>query len=178
VEAARGGDRDAFAVLVHQASDRLFALAYRILRDPHAAEDVLQDALITIWRELPGLRESDRFEAWVHRILIHTCYAQSRRDKRRMSVIRPLAADDPEAPDDAQTVIDRDELERIFRRLPVDQRAVFVLHHYTGLPLVEVADTLGIPAGTARSRLHYATRALRASMRIEAIPAAHEGRAI
>jgi RNA polymerase sigma-70 factor (ECF subfamily) len=176
VEAAQGGDRDAFAVLVHQASDRLFAVAYRILRDPQTAEDALQDALVMLWRELPGLREPDHFEAWAHRILVHACYAQSRRDRRRMSVLRPLTADGPATPDGSQSVIDRDELERIFRRLPLDQRAVFVLHHYTGMSLVEVAGTLGIPAGTARSRLHYATRALRSSMRTQAVIAASEDR--
>ena len=171
VEAARDGDRDAFALLVHQVSDRMFAVAYRILREPTAAEDALQDALISAWRELPGLREPDRFEAWIHRILVHACYAEGRRERRRMGAIRALPSDGPSTPDGSQAVIDRDELERIFRRLPFDQRAVFVLHHYSGLPLVEIAGALGIPAGTARSRLHYATRALRAAMPLMASPA-------
>jgi RNA polymerase sigma-70 factor (ECF subfamily) len=72
--------------------------------------------------------------------------------------------------------VDRDELERVFRRLPVDQRAVFVLHHHLGLHLTEIAETLGIPDGTARSRLHYATRALRAAVEADAGPVASEGR--
>ena len=65
--------------------------------------------------------------------------------------------------DDYQSISDRDELERAFRQLPLDQRAVFVLHHHAGLPLVAVAEALGIPDGRARSRLHYATLALRAA---------------
>ena len=161
VERARRGDTDAFALLVHQVSDRLFAIAFRILRDAGLAEDALQNALLAAWRQLPGLREPDRFEAWVHRILVHACYAeagQRRRYSERIRVIHPQAWI---TPDIGVALADRDELERIFRRLPMEQRAVFVLHHYLGLPLVEIAETLGIPAGTARSLLHYATRALR-----------------
>jgi len=78
-------------------------------------------------------------------------------------MLRGCTADVRNDIDDFQRISDRDELERAFRRLPLDQRAVFVLHHHVGLPLVAVAETLGIPDGTARSRLHYATRALRAA---------------
>ena len=163
VERARSGDREAFADLVHQISDTLLGVARRILRDPTLAEDVLQNALLTIWRKLPHLREADRFEGWAFRILVHACYADAPRNRRWASAIRVLHADVASDVDDYQTVSDRDELERAFRRLPLDQRAVFVLHHHVGLPLVAVAETLGIPDGTARSRLHYATRTLRAA---------------
>jgi RNA polymerase sigma-70 factor (ECF subfamily) len=176
VEQARQGDRDAFASLVHQVSDALFAVAHRILRDTDLAEDALQVALITAWRELPHLREVDRFEAWVHRILVHACYAEARRSRRWTANVRALPVDGPASPDAHLSVADRDELERAFRRLPIDQRAVFVYHHYLGLPLVEIAETLGIPAGTARSRLHYATRALRAAIEADAEPVLEEGR--
>jgi RNA polymerase sigma-70 factor, ECF subfamily len=161
VERARRGDADAFAALVHQVSDPLFAVAYRILRDAELAEDALQNALLATWRQLPGLRDIERFEAWAHRILVHACYAEAGRRRRWAANIRLIRPDGWSSPDASQVVADRDELERVFRRLPVDQRAVFVLHHYLGLPLAEIADTLGVPAGTARSRLHYATRALR-----------------
>jgi RNA polymerase sigma-70 factor (ECF subfamily) len=163
VERARSGDHDAFTYLVHQISDTLLGVARRILRDPTLAEDVLQNALLTIWRKLPHLREADRFEAWAFRILVHACYADAPRNRRWASTIRVLHPDVPSGADDIQRVSDRDELEQAFRRLPLDQRAVFVLHHHVGLPLVVVAETLGIPDGTARSRLHYATRALRAA---------------
>jgi RNA polymerase sigma-70 factor (ECF subfamily) len=162
VERARSGDQEAFADLVHQISDTLLGVARRILRDPFLAEDVLQNALLTIWRKLPHLREADRFEGWAFRILVHACYAEPR-NRRWASAIRVLHADVASDVDDIQKIADRDELERAFRRLPLDQRAVFVLHHHVGLPLVAVAETLGIPDGTARSRLHYATRALRAA---------------
>ena len=163
VERARSGDQDAFADLVHQVSDTLLGVARRILRDPGLAEDALQNALLTIWRKLPHLREADRFEGWAFRILVHACYTEAPRNRRWASTIRVLQADIPSEVDDFQTISERDELEQAFRRLPLDQRAVFVLHHHVGLPLVAVAETLGIPDGTARSRLHYATRALRAA---------------
>ena len=163
VERARSGDRDAFEDLVHQISDTLLGVARRILRDPALAEDVLQNALVTIWRKLPHLRDAERFEGWAFRILVHACYADAPRNRRWASAIRVLHADVASGVDDVQKIVDRDELEHAFRLLPLDQRAVFVLHHYVGLPLVAVAETLGIPDGTARSRLHYATRTLRAA---------------
>jgi RNA polymerase sigma-70 factor (ECF subfamily) len=161
VERARSGDQEAFADLVHQVSDSLFSVARRILRDPGLAEDVLQDALVTIWRKLPHLREPDRFEAWAYRILVHACYADAPRNRRWAATVRVLPLARADETDDYRSISDRDVLERAFRGLPLDQRAVFVLHHHVGLPLVAVAETLGIPDGTARSRLHYATRALR-----------------
>jgi len=161
VERARSGDQEAFADLVHQISDSLFGIARRILRDPDLAEDVVQNALVSIWRKLPHLREPDRFEAWAYRILVRACYADAPRNRKWAATVRLLPADRADDVDDFQAISDRDELERAFRRLPLDQRAVFVLHHHAGMPLVLVAETLGIPDGTARSRLHYATRALR-----------------
>jgi RNA polymerase sigma-70 factor, ECF subfamily len=176
VEQARRGDREAFAVLVHQVSDSLYAVAHRILRDTGLAEDALQNALVLAWRRLPHLRDTDRFEAWIHRILVHACYDEVQRSRRWSANVRVLPVDGPTTPDDTAAVAARDELERAFRRLPVEQRAVFVLHHYLGLPLVEVAEMLGIPAGTARSRLHYATLGLRAALIGDAEPMLTGGR--
>jgi RNA polymerase sigma-70 factor (ECF subfamily) len=161
VERARSGDQQAFADLVSQVSDTLFGVARRILRDPGLAEDVLQNALVTIWRKLPHLRDVDRFDPWAFRILVHACYADAPRNRRWASTVRALPTNRADGSDDYRSFDDRDELESAFRRLPLDQRAVFVLHHHMGLPLVAVAEMLGIPDGTARSRLHYATRALR-----------------
>lgn len=176
VEQAMHGDRDAFGWLVNQVADRMFAVAVRILRDSHPAEDALQSALVTVWRQLPTLRDPDRFEAWVRRIVVHACYAEARRNRSWSANVRALPVDGPAAPDQLLGVSDRDALDRAFRRLTVEQRAVFVLHHHLGLPLVEIAETLGIPAGTARSRLHYATRMLRAAIEADAAAVAPEGR--
>ena len=161
VERARRADREAFAVLVHQVSDSLYAVAYRILRDPGRAEDALQNALVLAWRRVPKLRDADRFEAWIHRILVHACYDESQRARHWTASVRILPIDGHSTPDNTDAIADRDELERAYRRLSVEQRAVFVLHHYVGLPLVEIAELLEIPTGTARSRLHYAIAGLR-----------------
>jgi RNA polymerase sigma factor (sigma-70 family) len=176
VEQARRGDREAFAILVHQVSDSLYAVAHRILRDTGLAEDALQNALVIAWRRIPHLREPDRFEAWFHRILVHACYDESQRARHWTANVRVLPVDGLSTPDRSTSFADRDELERAFRRLPVDQRAVFVLHHYVGLPLVEIAEMLEIPAGTARSRLHYATRGLRTALEAESESAVNGGR--
>jgi RNA polymerase sigma factor (sigma-70 family) len=176
VEQAMRGDREAFGWLVTQTGDRMFAIATRILRDPHLAEDALQGALITAWRQLPSLRDPDSFEAWVRKLVVHSCYAEARRRTSWSANVRVLPVDGPAAPDEYVSVSDRDALDRAFRRLTVEQRAVFVLHHHLGLSLVEIAETVGIPAGTARSRLHYATRALRAAVEADALPGVPEGR--
>ena len=176
VERAQDGDRDAFAALVGMTSDRMYALAFRILRDADLAEDALQGAFITVWRQLPALRDPGRFEAWVRRLLVHACYAEARRKRTWTTHIRVLPVDGPAVPDDTVSIHDRDVLDRAFRRLTVEQRAVFVLHHHMGLQLTEIAESLGIPAGTARSRLHYATRVLRQAVEADAAPVAPEGR--
>lgn len=176
VELAMRGDRDAFRSLVLEISDRMYAIATRILRDADLAEDALQGALVTAWRQLPTLRDPGRFEAWVRRLVVHACYAEARRRRSWAANVRVLPVDGPAAPDTLISIVDRDALDRAFRRLTVEQRAVFVLHHHVGLPLVEIAETLGIPAGTARSRLHYATRALKAAVEADSAPVAPEGR--
>jgi RNA polymerase sigma-70 factor (ECF subfamily) len=177
VERARAGDRDAFASLVHQVSDRLYAVAFRILRDTGLAEDALQNALVTAWRQIPHLREPDRFDAWIHRVLINSCYVEARHTRQWTAKVGAVSdADRVSTPDESRAAADWDELERAFRKLPLDQRSVFVLHHYVGLPLVEIAHTLGIPPGTARSRLHYATRALRSAIEADRGPVVKEGR--
>jgi RNA polymerase sigma-70 factor (ECF subfamily) len=174
---ARQGDREAFESLVHATSDRLFAIAVRILRDGQLAEDALQSALIACWRQLPNLRDPARFEAWTRRLLINACYAEARRRSVWSANVRVLPVDGPADPNSSLlSVVDRDVLDRAFRRLSVEHRAVFILHHHSGLPLVEIAESLGIPAGTARSRLHYATRTLRAAIEADAAPVVPEGR--
>ena len=163
VERARAGDEEAFASLASAAGDRLLAIAYRILRDLGLAEDAVQQTLVLAWRELPSLRDVERFDAWLRRLLVHACYREARRGRRWATNVRILP-DAATTTDDYNTVVQRDQLERGFRRLPPEQRAVFVFHHYLGLTLIEVAAELGVPLGTVKSRLHYATNTLRAAL--------------
>ena len=165
VEQAGRGDEEAFASLAAASIDRLMAIAFRILRDVGRAEDAVQQALISAWRQLPNLRDPDRFDAWLRRLLVNACYAEARRERRWSSNIRALTLDDaPASGDAASAVAFRDQFERIFRRLPPDQRAVFVYRHYLGYELAEIAAELEVPLGTVKSRLHYATHALRSAM--------------
>ena len=168
VDQAKRGDEEAFDALARMVGDRCMAIAVRILRDAHLAEDAVQAALVVAWREIRTLRDPDRFEPWLHRILTHECYAEARRRTRWSANIRVLPVEETREAAGILTVNDRDQLERAFRRLTLEQRAVIVFHHYLGLPLVEVAERLGIPLGTAKSRLHHATSALRASLEADA----------
>ena len=168
VEQAKRGDREAFDSLARLTGDRCMAIAFRILRDFDLADDAVQSALLTAWRELRALRDPDLFEPWLHRILTNACYAEARRRKRWSEGIQLLPAEPVHGPDDYATVDNRDQLERAFRRLTVQQRAVLVFHHYIGLPLPEVAVRIGIPLGTVKSRMHHAKRALRASLEADA----------
>jgi RNA polymerase sigma-70 factor (ECF subfamily) len=144
------------------------------LRDTDLAEDAVQSALIAAWRNLPSLRDPDRFEAWARKLVIRACFEESNKRKRLAANVRRLELDDADTRDDYLTLADRDAVDRAFRRLTVEQRTVFVLHHHVGLRLVEIAETLGIPAGTARSRLHYATRSLQAAAGDEMRPTTQE----
>jgi RNA polymerase sigma-70 factor (ECF subfamily) len=168
VDRAKRGDEEAFDALAREVGDRCMAIACRILRDIALAEDAVQAALLMAWRDLRMLRDSDRFEPWLHRILTNECYAEARRRTRWSANIRLLPVENPPEASGILTVNDRDQLERAFRRLTLEQRAVLIFHHYVGLPLPEVADRLGIPRGTAKSRLHHATAALRASVDADA----------
>ena len=168
VEQARRGDREAFAVLVHQVSDSLYSVAFRILRDAGLAEDALQNALVLAWRRLPKLRDADRFEAWIHRILVNACYAEAKRASKWSANVVMLPVDGPASRDTTQDIVTRDALERGFRRLPTEQRAAFVLHHYLGWSVAEIAENLGVPAQTIKSRIRYATSTLRAALEADA----------
>jgi RNA polymerase sigma factor (sigma-70 family) len=168
VEQAQRGDAEAFDSLTRLVGDSCLAIAVRILRDLDLAEDAVQGALITAWHELRTLRDPSRFEPWLHRILTNACYVEARRRKRWAEGPRILHVAGASSPDEYLTVDDRDLLERAFRRLTVEQRAVLAFHHYLGLSISEVANRLGIPVGTAKSRLHHATRVLRASIEADA----------
>ena len=175
ISRARQGDRDAFGQLAESSIDRLYAIAIRVLRDRARAEDAVQIALLRAWRDLPSLRDPARFDAWLHRLLIRACYDEAGRHRAFRAQVQ-LVSTEPAGPDGSAHSADRDQLDRALARLPIDQRAVVVLHHYVGLPLTEVSDALGIPVGTARSRLHYALRTLRAAVEADDRVALPEGR--
>jgi len=176
IEAAQLGDRAAYVDLIRVRTDRLFSVAQRILRDIDRAEDALQDALVIAWRDLRRVRDPDRFDAWLQRLVINVCITQASRERRRTAQLRVLPVDGPAAPDELLSVADRDLLDRGFRRLPPEQRAILVLHHYLGYAPSEIAENLGIPPGTARSRLHHAHRAMRAALEADARSSLREGR--
>ena len=164
VERAQRGDHEAFDALAAAAYHRLYAIARRILRDGYAAEDAVQDALVKAWRDLRGLRDPGAFDAWLHRLLVNACHDQVRRTRRRPVELPGLDIDRPEPTDDLARLDDRDELERAFLDLSVEHRAVLVLTYYVGLTAPEVARILHVPPGTVASRLHYGSRAMRASL--------------
>jgi RNA polymerase sigma-70 factor, ECF subfamily len=164
-ERARAGDHDAFSALVDGSIGRLYALACLILRDRDRANDAVQEALVAAWRDIRGLRDPERVDAWFRRLVVRACYRQARTERRRRVVtFRVIDDEPPQSPSPELTVLDRDRLERGFGRLSPEHRAILVLTHYLGLPLHEAADILDIPAGTAKSRLSRALAAMRAAL--------------
>jgi RNA polymerase sigma-70 factor (ECF subfamily) len=162
---ATNGDHDAFTALATAAFDRLHRTAWLILRDDDRAADALQDALVSAWLHIRAVRDPDRFDAWLHRLLVRACYRAAGRAKRRALVEIEMPAPDTRGYPDAQEITAaRDQLERGFRRLTAEQRAALVVHHYLGLPDAEAAIVLDVAVGTFKSRLHRATAALRAAI--------------
>jgi RNA polymerase sigma-70 factor (ECF subfamily) len=171
VERARGGDHDAFARLVAGLVARLDAAARLILRDPELARDAVQEGFLRAWRDLPALRDPDRFDAWIHRLVFRSCIDLIRRRRRRAIEVELVPTDAPSVGDAAGHLADRELLDAALRRLPPEWRAVVVLHHYLGMPLPDVAVALGIPIGTAKSRHHRSLEAMRLSITADLEPA-------
>ena len=161
VDRARQGDHAAFATLVDSSIRRLDAAARLILRDPDMAQDAVQDTLIRAWRDLPGLRDPDHFDAWLHRLAVNACLDLLRRRRRRPIEVELSPIDSINTPDHAKAIGDRELLDNALRHLDPGHRAVVALHYLLGMPLPDVAASLGIPYGTAKSRLHYALAAMR-----------------
>lgn len=165
VRRAQQGDHEAFAAMVHEVIGRLYATAHLIVRDPDRAEDAVQDALVAAWRDLRGLRDPDRLDAWLHRLLVRSCIRAVKRERGRDIVEIPLTFDhDAQAPDGLASLGLRDQLERAFSRLATDHRTILVLAYYADLSLADVSIALGIPVGTTKSRLHRATDSLKAAL--------------
>ena len=161
VEQARQGDHDAFAELARAAVVRLDRAARLILRDPELARDAVQEGLIRAWRDLPKLRDLDRFDAWLYRLTVNACIDQTRRRRRRLIEVELTPIHAPSVSDTAGALADRDLVDGVLRHLDEKWRAIVVLHYYLGMPLTEVAATLGIPVGTVKSRLHRALSEMR-----------------
>jgi RNA polymerase sigma-70 factor (ECF subfamily) len=166
VRRAIEGDHEAFNQLVDASVDRQYAVANLILRDPDRAQDAVQEALLSAWKDIRALRDPDAWDAWLHRITVWACYRVARKDRRRNQIeLRVVPDSEPAASfDSAAALADRDLVERVLHDLPVDHRSVVVLRFYLDLPLDEVADILDIPVGTVKSRLHRALASLRESM--------------
>lgn len=171
---AQAGDESAFAELAARIGDRMYATAQHILHDTGRAEDAVQQAMISIWRQLPRLADPDRFQAWAYRIVIRAAYAEAHQRKVWILKSAWTPAERTFAPDHASGVADREQLERGFRSLPIDHRAVLVLKHYAGLSNSEIAEALDIPEGTVRSRLHHGIQSLRAQLEADARAPARE----
>jgi RNA polymerase sigma-70 factor (ECF subfamily) len=165
---AQEGDESAFEQLAVGITDRLHGVAYRILRDPGLAEDATQQALLTLWRRLPTLRDPARFEAWAYRTLVRTCYAEADKARRLRSRLESWPQREPRAPERLTSIEERDEFDRVFRRLTVEHRTVIVLHHYLGLTHDEIGATLGIAPGAARTRLSRALKRMRLLLETQA----------
>ena len=168
VQRAMDGDHEAFSELVRLSIDRLYAIARLTLHDEEQAKDATQEALVAAWRDLSALRDPDRFDAWLRRLLVHACYRQARKDRARQRMELHVERVECGTPDASRELADRDELERSLARLAPQQRALLVMHYYLGLPMQETADTLGWPLGTVKSRLYRTTNDLRATLDAEA----------
>jgi RNA polymerase sigma factor (sigma-70 family) len=169
VERARRGDRIAFAELVRVSGARLDATARLILRDPDLAQDAVQETLIRAWRGMPGLRDPAVFDHWLHSLVAHACIDIARKRRRRVIEVELNPLFEPALADGTAQVVDRDLLDRALARLEPEARAVLVLHFYLDLPLPRVAEMLGIPTGTAKSRLHRSIGTLRSLMSIDEV---------
>lgn len=171
---AQAGDRAAFEAIAAASVHRLYGIASRVLRDPDAAEDAVQDCLVRAWRDLRALRDPARLDAWLYRLLVNACRDQQRRQPRRLAELGPVAHAVAAPVDSIADVDRRDQIQRGFLRLTAEHRMVLVLHHFLGLRPAEIADLLGIPVGTATSRMHYGARALRSAIEADLVPTAVE----
>jgi RNA polymerase sigma-70 factor (ECF subfamily) len=144
---AQDGDTQAFEALMLQSHTRLQAIAVGVLRDPHLAEDAVQQAMLGMWRDIAKLRDLDRFEAWSYRLLIRICHAEAKGRRARQGDVPIDIAAEPAAADAYGAVIRRDQLERAFARLSLEQRTIIVLHHLMDMTLDRVAEVLEIPQG-------------------------------
>jgi RNA polymerase sigma-70 factor (ECF subfamily) len=165
VERAQAGDHEAFSALARASFGRLFGAARLILRDSGRAEDAVQEALVLAWKHVRAVRDPEAWDAWLYRLTVRACYRLAKTANRRDVVELQVEPEvEPTGQDFTGPLVERDRLGHELGRLPVDQRAVLVLHFYLDLPLTEAAAVLDIPVGTAKSRLHRGLETLRIAL--------------
>jgi RNA polymerase sigma-70 factor (ECF subfamily) len=165
IDRARNGDRDAFELIVRARKDAVYRLCFAILGDEADAGDAAQEAFVAAWRQLRALREPERFDAWLQRVVVNAARQAIRANRRRRT--REIPASTVVALEERTAPSPRDDaavLNAALATLPVDQRSMLVLHHLEGRSLAELAEILDIPVGTAKSRLFAARTALAAAM--------------
>ena len=177
IEQARRGDADAFVALIEERQVAMTRVAAAILRDPADVADALQETLVSLWRELPRLRSVDAFPAWADRVLVNACRLVLRRRGRRrvheIELVDGQAARADSAPGTSRAapfdteLAERDAFDRAFETLDGDARTILVFHHLEGRAVAEIATTLGVPVGTAKSRLFTARRRLEDALEAE-----------
>ena len=167
---ASSGDHDAFASLATAAYGRLHRTAQLILRREDLASDAVQEALMSAWVHIRAVRDPDRFDAWLNRLVVRASYQELRRAKGGpiQLEVEVDAVTGPGIDDAAGALADRDQLERGFLHLSIEHRAVLAVHHYLGLPDAEAATVLDVPIGTYKSRLNRAHSTLRAALEADA----------
>ena len=165
VARARKGDEVAFAAIIQSAHGRFKQIAYRILRDPHLAEDAMQQAMLEMWRKLPTLRDPEKFDGWSYRFLVNACYREAKRYKESYRELPGML--EMSYPDATGNVNDREQLERGFKRLSMEHRTVVVMHYFLDLTIEDTAAALGISTGTAKSRLNRAMGKLRLALQAD-----------
>ena len=164
VRRAQQGDQDAFAALTGPVVARLDAAARLILRDGELARDAVQDSMVRAWRDLPGLRDPDRFLPWLHRLTVNACLDLARRRQRRSVEVELTPIAMPSVADATAEFAERERIDDALRRLEPEFRAVIVLHYFLGMPLQDVAVSLRIPVGTVKSRLNRSLRSMRVTL--------------
>jgi RNA polymerase sigma-70 factor, ECF subfamily len=162
IERARAGDRDSFEALVRMKVDAVYRTSLGILGNPADAQDATQEAFVSLWRSFRSLRDAERFDAWFGRIVTNACRMALRRRRGVREIAMPtgLGEREPALDGGSDLAIAADRFDRAFDSLPVDQRALLTAHHLDGRSIESLAEELGVPAGTAKSRLFAARRAL------------------
>ena len=173
VSRAAAGDPSAFQRLVEQHRSMVYRMAYQFAGNHHDAEDIAQDVFIKVYRSLDRFRHDAQLSSWLYRIVMNACIDHRRRQHAATAAPLPAEAEQriltmPEDSPDPEARAYAGELGQVLeseiRKLPAGQRVVFLMRHYQGLKLSEIADALGLAEGTIKRQLHAAVHRLRQSL--------------